>query len=56
MSAEGIKELRVLHCPTSTGGNPQNLARSERLLGLKFKLVNFGVFTNFTGFCFSLVI
>jgi len=35
MSAEGIKELRVLHCPTSTGGNPQNLARSERLLGLK---------------------
>lgn len=27
--------LRVLHCPTSTGGNPQNLAKSERLLGLK---------------------
>jgi hypothetical protein len=35
MSAEDIKGLRVLHCPTSTGGNPQNLAKSERLLGLK---------------------
>jgi hypothetical protein len=29
------EKLRVLHCPTSTGGNPQNLAKSERLLGLR---------------------
>jgi hypothetical protein len=43
---EDIKRLRVLHCPTSTGGNPQNLAQSERKLGLKswslvFKESNF---------------
>jgi glycosyltransferase involved in cell wall biosynthesis len=26
--------LRVLHCPTSTGGNPHHLARAERALGV----------------------
>lgn len=28
------RALRVLHCPTSTGGNPQGLAAAERRLGL----------------------
>jgi len=27
------RSLRVLHCPTTTGGNPQNLAVAERQLG-----------------------
>ncbi len=27
--------IRVLHCPTTTGGNPQGLAQAERELGLK---------------------
>ncbi|MCE9546980.1 MAG: glycosyltransferase family 1 protein [Planctomycetia bacterium] len=27
--------LRVLHCPTTTGGNPPELARAERKLGLE---------------------
>lgn len=27
-------KVRVLHCPTMTGGNPQELARAERELGL----------------------
>jgi hypothetical protein len=26
--------IRVLHCPTSTGGNPQGLSRAEKQLGL----------------------
>ena len=30
---------RILHCPTSTGGNPQSLARAERKLGLKSKSI-----------------
>jgi glycosyltransferase involved in cell wall biosynthesis len=29
------KSLRVLHCPTLTGGNPIGLARAERELGLQ---------------------
>lgn len=41
MSAKNIKEIRVLHCPTSTGGNPQNLAKSERSLGLKSWSITF---------------
>ncbi|HUS40913.1 MAG TPA: hypothetical protein VMX74_15775 [Pirellulales bacterium] len=28
------RPLRVLHCPTMTGGNPQELARAERTIGL----------------------
>lgn len=28
------RPLRVLHCPTTVGGNPQGLARAERRLGL----------------------
>ena len=35
MGAEGIEELRVIHCLTPTGGNPKNLANSKYLLGLK---------------------
>jgi glycosyltransferase involved in cell wall biosynthesis len=31
---EGTRGLRVLHCPTSTGGNAWGLARAERALGL----------------------
>lgn len=30
-----VRPLRVLHCPTATGGNPQSLARAERALGLE---------------------
>ena len=30
----GERKLRVLHCPTATGGNPGALARAERRLGL----------------------
>ena len=26
--------MKVLHCPTTVGGNPQGLARTERLLGI----------------------
>lgn len=26
--------IRVLHCPSTVGGNPQGLARAERELGL----------------------
>lgn len=33
--------LRVLHCPTTTGGNPQSLARAERQIGLKSRSVAF---------------
>jgi hypothetical protein len=29
-----MKPIRVLHCPTMTGGNPQGLARAERQVGL----------------------
>jgi hypothetical protein len=29
-----MKTIRVLHCPTMIGGNPQGLARAERQLGL----------------------
>lgn len=28
-----VSKLRILHCPTTTGGNPVSLARQERLLG-----------------------
>lgn len=30
-----MKPIRVLHCPTSVGGNPQGLVRAERELGLQ---------------------
>lgn len=33
--------IRVLHCPTSTGGNPQGLAAAERRLGLDSRAVIF---------------
>ncbi len=33
--------LRVLHCPTVVGGNAQQLARSERVLGLRSWAVSF---------------
>ncbi len=36
-----MKSMRVLHCPTMTGGNPQGLARAERKLGLKSWAVAF---------------
>lgn len=35
------REIRVLHCPTSVGGNPQGLARAERELGLKSVAIAF---------------
>jgi glycosyltransferase involved in cell wall biosynthesis len=35
------KAIRVLHCPTSVGGNPQALARAERELGLQSVAVSF---------------
>lgn len=31
--------MRVLHCPTMVGGNPQGLARAERLIGLDSRAV-----------------
>lgn len=36
-----MKTLRVLHCPTTIGGNPQGLARAERELGLESRSVTF---------------
>lgn len=36
------KPIRVLHCPTTVGGNPQGLARAERELGLASVAVAFG--------------
>jgi hypothetical protein len=33
--------LRVLHCPTTVGGNPPNIARQERRLGLHSRSVAF---------------
>ena len=30
-----MRAIRVLHCPTMVGGNPQGLARAERELGLQ---------------------
>ncbi len=36
-----MRPLRILHCPTVTGSNPQTLARAERALGLKSWCVTF---------------
>ncbi len=33
--------MRVLHCPTTTGGNPQGLSRAERQIGLESRSVAF---------------
>jgi hypothetical protein len=33
--------IRVLHCPTTVGGNPQQLARAERALGLDSLSITF---------------
>ena len=35
------RPIRVLHCPSSVGGNPQGLARAERELGLRSRSVVF---------------
>lgn len=35
------RPLRVLHCPTTVGGNPPGLARAERRLGLDSRCVTF---------------
>lgn len=41
--------LRVLHCPTMVGGNPQELARAERALGLVSSSVAFtGDYLNYS--------
>jgi glycosyltransferase involved in cell wall biosynthesis len=41
--ALGVRQpLRVLHCPTTCGGNPQHLARAERAVGLQSWAVAFG--------------
>lgn len=42
------KTIRVLHCPTTVGGNPQSLAKAERELGLDSWSVTF--FKNYFGF------
>jgi hypothetical protein len=36
-----VRQLRVLHCPTDVGGNPQSLVRAERSLGLESTCVTF---------------
>ena len=36
-----MKKIRVLHCPDIVGGNPANLARAERELGLQSWAVTF---------------
>jgi glycosyltransferase involved in cell wall biosynthesis len=41
MPAAGPHPLRVLHCPTSVGGNPPALAAAERELGLASVAVTF---------------
>lgn len=33
--------MKVLHCPTTTGGNPQGLARAERRVGLGSRSIAF---------------
>lgn len=33
--------MRILHCPTTTGGNPQGLSQAERCLGLDSRSVAF---------------
>lgn len=35
------RPIRVLHCPTTVAGNPQNLARAEKSLGLESRTVAF---------------
>lgn len=35
------RPIRVLHCPTGVGGNPQALAKAERELGLKSTAIMF---------------
>lgn len=35
------KKLRVLHCPTTIGGNPTSLARAEREIGLESRSIAF---------------
>jgi hypothetical protein len=35
------KPLRILHCPSAVGGNPQGLARAERRLGLDSVAIGF---------------
>lgn len=37
----GKSPIRVLHCPHIVGGNPQGLARAERELGLRSRVVAF---------------
>lgn len=34
--------MKVLHCPTTVGGNPQGLCRAERALGLKSRSLALG--------------
>lgn len=34
-------KLRILHCPTITGGNPQNISNGEKFLGMKSWTVAF---------------
>lgn len=38
-SLEISSSLRVLHCPTLVGGNPQGLAAAERALGLRSRAI-----------------
>jgi glycosyltransferase involved in cell wall biosynthesis len=46
--AEGEERIRVLHCPTLTGGNPQQLARAEREVGLEsWAVAMFGNYLNY---------
>jgi hypothetical protein len=36
-----FNKMRILHCPTITGGNAQNICKGERILGLKSWSVTF---------------
>lgn len=38
--ADGMAAIRVLHCPSMVGGNPQGLARAERELGLQSRSIS----------------
>lgn len=40
--------MRVLHCPTTVGGNPQGLCRAERALGLDSRSLSLG--TNYLAY------
>lgn len=46
--------MRVLHCPTTVGGNPQGLCRAERALGLDSRSLSLG--TNYLAYAVDEVV